>query len=308
MRINAVVNCVWNNFLLQWSNTHFNCQTAVGTGKTSVARLFAEILFDAGIRRRTISMKPQPRKLRMEALMNSINLLHRRWEARSSSTRHTTFDPVGDFKGRPIVNEILTLCENERENLSLILAGYEDEFQERLFKYNPGLKSRFREVMFEDFDDDELAKIWTDMRVEMRWTESHDVCSVVVKRVMRTAGKKGFGNARAIRNRLGNATKAAMSRLGDTFNQDSMELEIVDVIGEDPRLSISKLLAVKAAIDEKVGWKRVKDAVGEFLELCATNYQRELFGKRPLPMVMNRMLLGNPGKRTQKLNLGFPPV
>lgn len=28
-------------------------------------------------------------------------------------------DPVGDFKGRPIINEMLTLCENERDKKSL---------------------------------------------------------------------------------------------------------------------------------------------------------------------------------------------
>ena len=67
-------------------------------------------------------------------------------------------DPVGDFKGRPIVNERLTLCENERDKISLILAGYEDELQERFFSHNPGLKSHFSKVVFEDFDDKELAK------------------------------------------------------------------------------------------------------------------------------------------------------
>ena len=67
-------------------------------------------------------------------------------------------DPVGDLKGRPIVNELLTLCENERDKISVILAGYEDEFQKKFFAYNSGLKSRFREVVFEDFDEKELSK------------------------------------------------------------------------------------------------------------------------------------------------------
>ena len=134
------------------------------------------------------------------------------------------------------------------------------------------------------------------MRSKMRWEEADDVCNVVVKRVVKTAGRKGFGNAREIRNRLENATKAAMSRLGDTFSQDSMVLEVTDVIGEDPRLSSTKLLAIKAEIEEKVGWKRVKNTVDELLELCSTNYKRELLGKQSLPLVLNRMLLGNPGK------------
>jgi AAA lid domain len=211
-------------------------------------------------------------------------------------------DPVNDFKGKPIANHILTLCENERDNLSLILAGYDDDFQEKFFNYNMGLRSRFREVLFEDFDEQELASIWTDMRTSMRWSEADNVCSVVVKRVKKLKGQKGFGNAREVRNRLESATRAAMSRLGDNFNQDNMNLEVVDVIGEDPKLLNSKLVAVKSSIDEKIGWYRVKFAVNEMLELCSTNYQRELLGKSTLPMVMNRLFLGNPGKQFRSKN------
>jgi hypothetical protein len=185
---------------------------------------------------------------------------------------------------------------NDRDKISLILAGYEDEFQERFFAYNTGLKSRFQEVVFEDFDEGELAKIWTEMRTKMRWQEADKVCDVVVRRVVKMAGKKGFANAREIRKRLESARKAAMARLGDDFNQDSMRFEICDVIGEDPRLANPKLMAVKSEIDEKIGWNRVKEVVNELLDVCSTNYRRELLGKRPMPVVLNRMLLGNPGK------------
>jgi hypothetical protein len=66
-----------------------------------------------------------------------------------------TLDPVGDkFKGAPIANNMLILAENERDKLSIILAGYEDELNDKLFAFNPGFKSRFVEVFFEDFDEE----------------------------------------------------------------------------------------------------------------------------------------------------------
>lgn len=55
--------------------------------------------------------------------------------------------------GAPIANEMLLLAENERGRLSFILAGYEDEMNDKLFSFNPGFKSRFTEVFFEDFDE-----------------------------------------------------------------------------------------------------------------------------------------------------------
>ena len=273
----------------------------VGTGKTTVARLFAEILYDFGIRQENEFQETTAQKAKDGGADDFRKSVAQAMGGTFFIDEAYDIDPVGDFKGRPIANEILTVCENQRESLSLVLAGYEDEFQERFFKYNPGLKSRFREVVFEDFDERELAKIWIEMRANMCWTEAENVCNVVVKRLAKRAGKKGFGNARDVRNRLEDATKAAMARLGDEFNQDKMHLEVVDVIGQDPRLTSTKLLAVKDSIEEMIGWKRVKAAVDELLELCSTNYQRELLGKKPLPMVMNRMVLGNPGMPKEML-------
>ena len=206
-------------------------------------------------------------------------------------------DPVGDFKGKPVVNEILTTCENQRESISLILAGYQDEFEKKLFAYDPGLKSRFREILFEDFDEKELGKIWTEKRNNMGWEEADNVCTVVVKRLSKLSRKKGFGNAREVRQRLEDATKAAMTRLGSNFNPDVMRLEVEDVIGEDPRLSSSKLRDVLQDINEMIGWDRIKTSVGELLEVCSANYQRELVGKPPLDIALHRLFLGNPGKR-----------
>ena len=52
-----------------------------------------------------------------------------------------------------------------------------------------GLKSRFELINFEDFDEDELKTIWTE---EIR--KRHFDCQIA-----KSAGRKGFGNARAVR-------------------------------------------------------------------------------------------------------------
>ena len=116
-------------------------------------------------------------------------------------------------------------------------------------------------------------------------------------------GKKGFGNARAVRLLLESATKSAMTRLGDEFDMRTMELEIEDVIGEDPRLSSEKLKAVCAEIDEKIGWQRVKAKVKELVQLCGMNYNRELRGHPALDVFLNRMFIGNPGTGTYRIRL-----
>ncbi len=213
-------------------------------------------------------------------------------------------DPLNDYKGRPIVNEILTLCENQRDDISVILAGYEDDFDKKFFSYNSGLRSRFKCVMFDDFNDEELTTIWTGMRSKKKWLEEDGVTRVVIKRLSKLAGKKGFGNAREVRVRLEKATQEAMARIGDDFSQANMVLSITDVIGEDPRLSNEKLMKVCNEIEHKIGWERVKSQVKELLKVCGMNYGRELRGEPALDIFLNRMFLGNPG--TGKVNSRGP--
>jgi len=150
---------------------------------------------------------------------------------------------------------------------------------------------------FEDFDENELENIWTDLRIKKGWDEEEGVCRVMVKRLMKRAGCKGFANAREVRTRLEEATQSAMTRLGHEFSMDKMKLKIKDVLGDDPRLSNEKLHRVIEAIQLKIGWGRVKKTISELVELCGVNYSRELLGKPPLEIFLNRLFLGNPGKQ-----------
>jgi AAA lid domain len=156
--------------------------------------------------------------------------------------------------------------------------------------------------MFDDFDKNELGRIWTGMRKEKLWEEDDGVCSVVVKRMVKMSGRKGFGNAREVRKRLEAATQTAMVRLDDRFEPETMRLEIEDVIGKDPLLESEKLVRVMDELEGKIGWSSVKKTVGELIELCSVNYQRELLGKKPFDLGLNRLFLGNPGTALGSIN------
>jgi predicted nucleotidyltransferase len=83
-------------------------------------------------------------------------------------------------------------------NYAEILSAF--EFCNRsAFMFPSGLKSRFDLINFEDFDEDELKTIWTE-EIRKRHFDCDDrVTSVVAQRLAKSAGRKGFGNARAVR-------------------------------------------------------------------------------------------------------------
>ncbi|RHY06073.1 hypothetical protein DYB36_006893 [Aphanomyces astaci] len=201
-------------------------------------------------------------------------------------------DPKGDFKGKPIVSELLTLADNKRDQLTIILAGYEDDMQEKLFSFNQGLKSRFEHVTFEDFDQVELQTIWESQIDARGWTAPPDLGVIVSKRLALGANVKGFGNARSVRKEVELATKHAMSK--ESFDGDAMHLAMDDVMGEHPLFN-PKLKRVLDEIEAKIGWQSIKTSVREFIQLCEKNYERQLAGQSPLPVMLNRLFLGNPG-------------
>lgn len=202
----------------------------------------------------------------------------------------TIIEVLSFYSGKPIVQELLTSAENHRERLTIILAGYQDDMNEKFFSYNEGLKSRFQEVQFADFNEAELKAIWTSLNSKNDLQYDEKVATVASKRLTLSAGKKGFGNARAVRKMQGDALQRAMSR----DDWDSRIL-ITDLIGEPPSIHNPKLKEVLAEFNEKTGWKSVKDAVQQLIDLAAKNYERELNGQAQLPFSLNKLFLGNPG-------------
>lgn len=116
-----------------------------------------------------------------------------------------------------------------------------------MFAFNPGFKSRFIEVHFEDFDEDELLSVWNGQREERCWREQDNrLGRVVVRRLSKMKGRKGFGNARSIRQKLEEACTRAMAR--DDFDGCDLELRIEDALGENP-IHNKKLQAVVQEIE-----------------------------------------------------------
>ena len=83
--------------------------------------------------------------------------------------------------------------------MTIIFAGYKDDIEEKLYGFNPGLKSRFRDILFEDFTQPELREIFLELARKNGWPLDANVAEVASRRVARRRGVKGFANARDVR-------------------------------------------------------------------------------------------------------------
>eukprot|EP00947_MAST-08B_sp_MAST-8B-sp1_P001479 g1479.t1 len=229
-------------------------------------------------------------------------------------------EPKLNPSGKGIVDQILVAAEDCRTKLSIILAGYKDEIEEKLYGFNTGMPSRFKSVFFEDFDKRELRQIWDRLlkkynKNDKGWRvlghpNELGVSSVATMRVARGIGRKGFGNARDIRTLFERAVNEAQVRSGRPPSKDADEalvklynnkpdeyrrtIIVEDIIGVAPRDN-PEVQAVEKELAGFVGLKAVKERIEQIVDAAERNYQKELGLEEPDALTLNRLFVGNPG-------------
>ena len=211
-------------------------------------------------------------------------------------------DPANNPIGRAIMAEIMSAAEDHRDTVTIILAGYKTDIENKLYAYNSGMASRFIDIQFDDFTVDQLENIWNDLCAEKGWKQEkkHNeakskVSLVASRRVARGMGTKTFGNARSVRKLFESAVSQAKLRYLDE-NDSETTITIEDVIGKEPtEENIPELASALRDLDAKIGLTKVKGAVRELIDLARNNYRKELNGEKIDHVALNRMFLGNPG-------------
>ena len=129
----------------------------------------------------------------------------------------------------------MQFAEENRDSTVVILAGYAEEMERFFSEVNPGMKSRFANVIdFPDYTPDELVEI-TCLNCGKFYVS--DAARVRMREIFEEVSKeKGFGNGRYARNlaskALGNKDARLHARIaaGETpAKEDLMTVEPEDV-------------------------------------------------------------------------------
>ncbi|TCC41130.1 AAA family ATPase [Kribbella speibonae] len=276
-----------------------------GTGKTTVARILAEVYRDLGMlssghlvevgRADLIASyigQTAPRVTEVvERALGGVLFIDEAYSLFNTSGR--------DF-GREAVATLIQLMETHRDNLVVVMAGYPNEMYS-LVESNPGLKSRIRTfVNFPDYTDGELHRIFLQAAEQAGFVLGAGVSEQALATLHKAPRAPGFGNARTVRTLLERIATLQAVRLA-TLESPTMEqvrtIERSDVaeltdenLGdlprhEDPR---SELTAM-------TGLTEVKATVERLAAEAQADVLRSKAGMPPTERSRHMVFTGNPG-------------
>lgn len=192
-----------------------------GTGKTTVARILAQIYKGLGIlstgqlvetdRSGLVSgYIGQTASKVMEVVESALGGVLFIDEAYTLTVNSGT----NDF-GQEAVDTLLKAMEDHRDDLVVIVAGYTDRM-EHFLQSNPGLRSRFNTfIFFEDYEPQELAQIFRGMCQKNKYELSQEAADFLENYFKERCEHKpeNFANAREARNLFEKAITQQANRL-----------------------------------------------------------------------------------------------
>ena len=224
-----------------------------GTGKTTVARLLAEMYRAMGLLRRGhlvevdraglvgqyVGMTAIKTDRVIRRALDGVLFIDEAYSLSVGDERY-------DF-GPEAIETLLKRMEDYRHRLVVIVAGY-PRLMHRFLQSNPGLRSRFsREISFPDYSTDDLVAITQKLAGEYEYTLD-DGATEALRAILAGAVRgEGFGNARFSRTLFEQALNAQALRLARVDGADLADLERSELM----TLRAPDLLAAARALGEE---------------------------------------------------------
>lgn len=207
-----------------------------GTGKTTVAKIYAEFLKECGILKRGhlivasradfvagyVGQTAGKTKQKIKEALGGVLFIDEAYSLISQTS--------GDF-GKEVIDTLVDEMTKQNENLVVVLAGYPNEMNQ-LLESNPGLRSRFKKFfLFPDYSNEELLEIMANYAGKFQYQLTEDAKNLLLE----TMDANTFiGNGRFATNLVDDMIQAQALRLMSEVVEENllekvMYLEAADV-------------------------------------------------------------------------------
>ncbi len=210
-----------------------------GTGKTTVARIIADIYRELGVLSKGHLVEVD-RSVMVAGYLGQTAIqvseqLERALGGVLFIDEAYALAPEGavDQYGQEAIDTLVKRMEDHREDLVVIVAGYPDKMT-NFISANPGLKSRFNKYFnFSDYTPEQLLSILESFCRQGTFALTGDARGVAMKIMEQLYSKrdKSFGNARDVRNVFETAINLQANRIVDLPQVD--EKILTEIVAAD---------------------------------------------------------------------------
>jgi hypothetical protein len=201
-----------------------------GTGKTTVARLYGQILAALGMLATGHLVEADRGSLVGEYVGHTAPKTQAAFRRAMGGVLFIDEayalvpDGRGSDFGQEAISTLVKLMEDHRDEVVVIVAGYLDEM-ERFVKVNPGLASRFsRTLTFDDYTSDELVQIVEHQAKQHEYQLANSTQKALHDFFDAVERGEGFGNGRFARKVFQEMTERHARRIADLPRPDTSQL------------------------------------------------------------------------------------
>ncbi len=269
---------------------HFVFEGNPGTGKTTVAKMTAELLYAMGlIEKNKIVTVSRKEIISVYVGHTAQNMREKIQEAQGGvlfiDEAYFLIPKPGDRESfaKEALDVLVDETGNPKSKFSVIFAGYKEEM-ETLLESNDGLRSRIGyRFEFEDYTDEELLQIFTELAEKEDMTLDEDAHDVMLERIAYAKTQPGFGNARTMENLY-------QQLKGIWLEKGRKERVITE---EDIRDTMPA--PITTSLDEMIGLDEVKKQLDRFESRAKyLKFLKDHDMDTP-PQNMHMLFMGNPG-------------
>lgn len=209
-----------------------------GTAKTTIARLFADIMCENNILSSGHLVEVGRADIVGKYVGSTAPLVKTAFKKAKGGVlfideAYSLVDDKKGMYGDEAINTIVQEMENNRDDTCVIFAGYPIEMQNFLDR-NPGLRSRIAfHIHFDDYSVDELIEITKLMGEERGIIFTNDAIKKLSEIYSTESKSTDFGNGRFVRNILDKARMSQAVRLINSGGDNVTSETVRTIIAED---------------------------------------------------------------------------
>jgi SpoVK/Ycf46/Vps4 family AAA+-type ATPase len=217
-----------------------------GTGKTTVAKIYSELLKECGLLKRGhliitsradfvagyVGQTAEKTKRKIREALGGVLFIDEAYSLLSQTS--------GDF-GKEVIDTLVDEMTKQNENLVVILAGYHNEMN-ALLESNPGLRSRFKKFFFfPDYSPEELLQIIESYGDSFQFSLTNEAKQLLIDTLETEMPR---GNGRFATNLVDEMIQAQAARLMIGDQSESLLEQALILNAEDVTAALQKIKGV----------------------------------------------------------------